>query len=401
MKRDERGNRNILVVEAQAIGMVGVIRGLGEAGYRVIAVSSNKEAIGLKSNFSSASYVCPSYDDEKYLSWLESFVGEHKIDAIIPSEGFLLAIRNDFDRYSELLPGDVDAKTTYKCLCKSDVFHSFITADEKEGLGNHIPGTIIVEDAETVPDVDQLGRLGLPIWIKVDAYYARGKDYYGDIIKAETVEEARQTIIDLLPKAEKILVQSHETGVKATVNICVHKGRLLARSECVATHENPHSGGLTSLRHNWVHEDMFKDAMKRVKHLAWDGVAMMEYKWDADKNEFCFIEMNSRYWAALHLDLFTGINFPKIQVDAFFGLDTDPVLAPDKFITVRNAFPSDFGHMLSKVRDKTVPFHKKIASFIGFFLLFVNPMIKADLLYPGDRKLYWVQFKKFISDLMR
>jgi len=401
MKYNERRNKNILVVEAQAIGMIGVIRGLGQAGYRIIAISSNSEALGLRSNFSSSSYICPSYDDEKYLSWLNNFVIKHKIDAIIPSEGFLLAIRQEFDRYKALIPGEAEAETTYKCLSKSDVFHSFVTADEESPVRKFIPETIIITDEKTVPDIDQLHQLGLPIWIKVDAFYARGEGYDGEIIKVESVEDARKKIIDLLPMAEKILVQSHKTGVKATVNLCLHKGRLLARSECIATHEVPHTGGLTSVRHNWVHKEMFKDAIERVAHLGWDGVAMMEYKWDANNNEFCFIEMNSRYWAAMHLDLFTGINFPKIQVDAFFGLNPEPVLTPDKFLTVRHAFPSDFGHMVSKLRDNAVPIHKKLVSFIGFFLLFANPMIKADLLYPGDRKLYWLQIKKFISDLRR
>ncbi len=401
MTYDDRQHKNILVVEAQAIGMIGVIRGLGQAGYRVIAISGNETALGLNSNYAAASYVCPSYSDKNFLGWLREFIAEQKIDAIIPSEGFLLAIYPDFDHYKNLIPGHVDKETIYKCLCKSDVFHSFISAQEQSPVRRHIPETIVVTGNDTVPDVDQLKKLGLPIWIKVDAYYARGQGYSGEIVRADSFDQARKTIVDLLPKADKILVQSHEKGVKATVNICMDNGRLLARSECVATHENPHTGGLTSLRHNWVHEEMFQDAMERIKHLGWDGVAMMEYKWDEQAKKFCFIEMNSRYWAALHLDLFTGINFPEIQVDAFFGLAVDPVLKPGRFLTARNAIPSDFGHMLSRVRDKNLPAIDKIGSFVGFFLLFLNPAIKADLLYPGDRKLYWLQLRNFLSDLMK
>lgn len=401
MHENDRQSKKILVVEAQAIGMVGVIRGLGQAGYAVIAVSHDDQALGLRSNYASEAWVCPAYEDEKYLPWLNQFLKENKIDAIVPSEGFLLAIRDDFEKYQDLIPGEVDKETTYKCLCKSDVFHSFISAPNVSPVQKHIPKTIIVIGEKTVPDEGQLAALGLPIWIKVDGYYARGEGYFGEIICAETVAEARQQILRILPKAEKILVQSHEIGVKATVNLCIHKGKLLARSECVATHETPHTGGLTSLRHNWVKEDMFQDAMARIEQLGWDGVAMMEYKWDAKKQDYCFIEINSRYWAALHLDLFCDINFPQIQLDAFFGFSPEPILSPPKYVTARHAFPSDFGHAVGKVRDSNVPVGEKISCFFGFFLLFLNPVIKADLLYPGDRKLYWIQLKKTLMDLFR
>tara|TARA_R110002073_G_scaffold13072_13_gene56224 strand:+ start:2057 stop:3262 length:1206 start_codon:yes stop_codon:yes gene_type:complete len=401
MVLDVRQNKTILVVEAQALGMIGVIRGLGTAGYRVIAASCHEDALGLQSNFASEAYVCPSYDSGDYLVWLNGILAEKKIDAIVPSEGFLLAIQDHFEAYTSLLPGNVDKATTFKCLSKSDVFHSFLSADDQSLVKHHIPKTIVVTAADEVPTEKDLARLGLPIWIKVDACHARGVDNFGTIIKADTQEDAARIIDELLPASEKILVQSHEVGVKATVNLCVHQGVLLARSECVATHENPHTGGLTALRHNWVQEAMFEDAMARIRHLEWDGVAMMEYKWDAVRQDFCFIEINSRFWAGLHVDLFTGINFPQIQLDAFFGLTPTPVLRPTRYLTVRSTLPADFGYMMSKVRDRNVADRDRLMAFLGFFGLFLNPFVKSDLLFPGDRHLYAMQVKKFVRDLFR
>ena len=72
-------------------------------------------------------------------------------------------------------------------------------------------------------------------------------------------------------------------------------------------------------RHTWWHQGMRDDALARMRHVQWDGVVMVEYRWDDDAQDFCFLEMNTRYWAALHLDLFAGMDFPRVQFDAFFG----------------------------------------------------------------------------------
>lgn len=391
-----REQYRILVPEAQAMGMIGVIRSLGRAGYYVIAASTHSNALGLFSNFASEALVSPDYDSGEYADWLGRLVSEKKINVIIPSEGFLLAIRDEYERFGDLMPGKVDQRTVYSCLCKSDVFGSFIKAQPDSPLRKHIPKTLIVTD--TVAPEDDLAELGLPIWIKVDAFYDRKGG--GSVQYAETISEAQKIIGGLIAHSDKILVQSHETGVKATVNLCLHEGKILARSECLSTHENPHTGGLTALRHNWRHDAMYEDAVARIRDLGWDGVAMMEYKWDAQAEDFTFIEINARYWAGLHVDLYTGIDFPVLQVDAFLGFSPDPVLVAEKFLTVRHTLMADFGYTICRMRDKKIPLLSRAGTFFGFFLLFLNPFIKEDLNFPGDRKLYRIQWMRFLADML-
>ncbi|WP_204844785.1 ATP-grasp domain-containing protein [Paremcibacter congregatus] len=398
---DVRQNKTILVVEAQALGMIGVIRGLGMAGYRVIAASSDEQALGLKSNFATESHVCPAYGREQYFPWLDEVISKKQIAAIVPSESFLLAIHSSFSKYAHLMPGNMDKATVYKCLCKTDVFSSFIEAEDDGFLVRNTPKTYIVTDAASVPDEAQLTAMGLPIWIKLDEFYVQGENCERGVIRADCIEDATQAILNHLPKVQKILVQSHVKGVKTAVNLCLDRGKLLARSEFIATHENPHTGGFATLRHTWENEEMFKDALAKIRHLGWDGVAMMEYRWDRHTGEFNFIELNARYWGALHLELYAGKNFPQIQMDAFFDLDPEPRLKPEKFQSVRYALPGDFGYMMSKVRDRNVARTGRLMAFLGFLGLFLNPFIKSDLLFPGDRYLYGLQMKKFVRDLFR
>jgi len=77
--------------------MIAVIRSLGRAGYTVHACASKPEALGLSSSFASHQVVCPAYDDRMFLPWLSTYVAQHGIRTIVPSEGFLLGVRPAFE----------------------------------------------------------------------------------------------------------------------------------------------------------------------------------------------------------------------------------------------------------------------------------------------------------------
>jgi biotin carboxylase len=129
--------------------------------------------------------------------------------------------------------------------------------------------------------------------------------------------------------------------------------------------------------------------------LGWEGVAMMEYKWIEESNEFFFIEMNARYWGYLHLDLFTGVDYPAIQLDHFMGHQTTPPVQ-QQGVVCRHTVPGELGYVLSRIRDQSVSLSSKLWAAIEFVILFFNPFFRSDLLFPGDRKLYWLQWKQFL-----
>ena len=83
----------------------------------------------------------------------------------------------------------------------------------------------------------------------------------------------------------------------------------------LSLHDNPHTGGTSGLRRSWWHQAMRDDALARVRHLGWQGIAMLEYKWDPVSDAFEFIEINSRFWAALHLDLYAGADYPRRLIE--------------------------------------------------------------------------------------
>ncbi|MCP5302148.1 MAG: hypothetical protein H7A03_03145 [Pseudomonadales bacterium] len=393
----EQRREAILVPQAESFGSIAVIRSIGQHGYRVHAASSKKDALGCRSNFCSVSHLSPDYQNPDYYPWLQKLIADNDIKVIIPSEGFLLAIRQHFEKLSHLIPINNDAEIVYGCLSKSHVFNAFLQSTDP-AIQQSIPNTLIANDTDTVA-WSELAGWQWPLYIKGDGF--DGKGHSDSLVKRVENETAAVEIFKTAQqKYNRILIQDHIPGVKATVNLLIQNGELLAESMAIASHENPHQGGLTSLRKSWWQQEMYEDALRRLQFLNWQGPAMVEYKWNHATRQFTFIELNSRYWAALNLDILAGLHFPAIHVDYFLhGEKPDKIQRLKKNIIVRNALPADFGYLLSKLKDSRVPLSAKIKSLIGFCLLPFHPGIKADLFYPGDRKLYFLNFWNFTKEL--
>ena len=384
-----------MVPQADSLGAIGVIRSLGNAGYKVFATSTEPDALGLLSNYCFSSTVSPNYNTEQYIEWLRSFIKDNNIKAIIPSEAILLAIEPYFEEFSSLLPISTNKKVVYDCFCKVDVFDSFFNSDDKV-LKENIPFTDILTD-EKEPDWDKIANWPLPLYIKGDAFYSdTGMSAF--VIPVHSIDEAKKEYNERKLHYKKLLIQGFFKGTKAAVNLFMKDGKLLAESMVYSPHENPYNGGLMSLRHTWWHEAMYQDAINRVQHLAWIGPAMFEYKYDPETDTFGFIELNARYWGFFNLEVIAGLDYPVIQLDDFFCLSTPS--SPQRLtkkITVRNTFPADFGYMYSKLKSTEFSFVHKLKTVLEFTYLSVNPFIKADLLYKGDRRLYFINMYRFFK----
>lgn len=389
----------VLVPEAGAVGAIGVIRSLGRAGYRVHACASDPDALGLHSNYVSATIVCPPYSDKSFLPWLRTYLEKHHIRVIVPSEGFMLAIEPQFEELLPLIPITRDKSAVYRCFSKVETFRALLKAPPETGVAKYIPPSLIVSEPSEIPTVETLEQMGGPFFVKCDASHARNganSRLYRICCSEETVARTREA----LETYRSVLVQGWAGGRKAGANFCIHNGEILAESMVLSHHTNPHTGGMMSLRRSWRHEGLRADALTKIQYLGWEGVAMMEYKWIEKTDDFYLIEMNARYWGFLHLDLFSGVDYPTIQVDRFLRHPTRlPVQR--RGVVCRHTVPGEVGYVLSRIRDRDVSFVSKLWTVIEFVLLFFNPFIRSDLLFPGDRKLYWLQWKQFLISLFQ
>src|SRR5688500_3724556 len=235
----------VLVPESQAMGSIGVIRSLGRAGYPVHACSQRADALGLRSNYASRRTVCPSYDSKGFVSWLTDYVRKHDIRAIVPSEGMLLALRSSFNEFSRLFPLSRCADTVYAGMSKFDLFKTF---QKDGGLQIRTPPTMLIDVVNSIPSLNELACLGLPLYVKADAVYAKNDKGDSLVHKCDSAAEAQDIIRKLSAEFSRLLVQGYVPGQGVGAFFLVWNGKLIAEFMHRRIHEVPHTGGVSSLR---------------------------------------------------------------------------------------------------------------------------------------------------------
>jgi hypothetical protein len=387
----------ILVVDANAMGSLACIRSLGRAGHRVIATSEHDAAIGFGSRYADACLIQPPYSPATpFIDWLDRIIEQNSVDCIIPTEGLLLAIRPWLSRYQHLLPIAQNEDEMYRAFSKFDLFSSFLSPDTSAGLGANLPPTALITPSAISLDV--LKNYAGPYYLKADGCHARnGAESL--VMRLPTLEKTASVIPEQLRQYSRFIVQSHVKGQGVGVFFLRWNGNIRARFMHRRLHEVPWEGGISSLRSAWWHENIYQDALKRIEHLNWDGVSMLEYRWDPSSDAFFLMELNARFWGSLHLALHSGVDFPKLLVSAW-GNETFPIPEPKMGVNCRLTFPKEVEYVISRVRSPNLSLWEKIWSVLEFGILSLDPRVKADLLFPGDKKLYWRSISATVKKLL-
>lgn len=387
----------VLVVESNAMGSIGVIRSLGRGGYPVHACARFKDALGLLSNYAHTKVVCPNYDQETFLPWLRHYIQHNNIRAIIPSEGLLLALRPVFSEFAHLFPFSNQTEILYGGMSKFDLFESLLINTTRLEIKNHLPPSLLVANMVQIPDIAELEKLGTPLYIKIDGCYST-KQTSGTVYKCYSATEARTQLQKLAPDFQKALIQGYVPGQGVGAFFLLWNGQLLAEFMHRRLHEVPYTGGVSSLRESWWHSAIRDDALNKLQYLNWQGVAMMEYRWDKTTDQFYLMEMNGRFWGSIHLALYAGVDFPLLLLDAFHGRLPTPVEKFPRGMRCRHTFPKEIEYVWSRLKDSRLPLSSRLWSVIEFFQLTLDPRVYSDLFFPGDRKLYWESIKRFLQN---
>ena len=375
----------VLVAESQTLGSIAVIRSLGRAGYRVHAAASVDDALGFHSRYTTSIAKHPPYRNaERFVDWLRSYVQQNDIRVIIPSEGFLIAIRACFQDFAHLVPFGPSAETIYRGLSKYDLFHALLSHPD---AGRHLPATRLIHDTQRLTPDHELEGLRLPLFVKADASYS-GDGSDSCTRRCESYETARRAVAELAPHYEKLVVQEYVPGVGVGAFFLSWQGAVRAEFMHRRIHEVPHTGGVSSYRKSWFDKNVLEDARLKLNALGWQGVGMFEYRWDASNGEFYLMELNGRFWGSLHLALFAGVDFPALLVACHLGRDSK-VVRQWNDVSSRYTFPREIEYVLSVLKDPKVPSSRKLRAVGEFFWLGFDPRVRGDLLYAGDGSLYW------------
>jgi len=125
-----------------------------------------------------------------------------------------------------------------------------------------------------------------------------------------------QQLSELLEPYQSIgsfpLIQAYCHGVGLGQFFLCKDGQVHLEFQHIREHEWPPEGG-TSTRCRSVelsqHQACLEQSKALLKKINWQGVAMVEYRFCAKRQQYILMEINGRFWGSLALSYYSGVGF--------------------------------------------------------------------------------------------
>jgi len=370
----------VLGLESQ-IGL-GLVRELGRAGIPVIGIALSPDAIGLRSRYLTAGTVLKYPRSEEGLSEIRA-LGEQY------GPGYLLTVSEANTRW---LIDHADQMGVIRPLVPSREAFDIVldkqrTLDAARAVGLTTPASICPGNWAEVEHL--AASFPFPAVLKwsdpnvvAGALSAAGVD----MIKAEYVYSAEEFLIAAeryRPVAAWPLVQEYCPGVGLGQFFFMHNGEAVRRFQHIRIAEWPPEGGFSSVCDAVPLDSLSalqSKSIELLQHIGWEGVAMVEYRYDPASGRALLMEVNGRYWGSFPLAMHCGAGFALLS----YGLQgegrmpTLPLLREDircRMVAtelkrlIRILFQRD------RIRDRTFV-AKPLAEIVRFLGDFLRPSVR-------------------------
>ena len=281
------------------------LRGLAKQGVKVVVADTARIGMCQASRLVHARgrYCSPYADPDGFVADIAELCRRHRVGLIIPGhdEGDLLVQAREAGR----LPPGVALPMTDST--------SLALVNDKDRMsrlarGLRVPVAPIVDyrtpaEAQVVTDPDRwyVARARCGNSSKGVRFSRGGEDLAGEL--------ERMAVDFGLDQERAPIVQERVTGSGWGVSCLYWHGRRIASFTHRRLQEKVVTGGTSTLRVSASNPTLEADAHHLLDALEWHGLAMLEFKHDAESGRHHFIEINPRLWGSIDLSLSSGVNF--------------------------------------------------------------------------------------------
>jgi predicted ATP-grasp superfamily ATP-dependent carboligase len=378
----------VLILDANERSALAATRSLGRRGVPVITADATRTTLAGASRYCRGSFVYPSpyRTAARFLDVVRAEATARGIRVILPMTEVTthLLVRHRADLPGLAIPfgalGALEAltdKRSVDALAKQLDIPApetrIVECPEQAGLaiaGLHFP-LVVKPYRSRIWSKDR--------WLRADVRYVTSLDELMRI--ANTVEALRQ---------HPFLVQEYVEGQGAGVFALYDRGRPRAFFAHKRLRERPPSGGVSVVSESVGLDPRMHELSRRLlEHVAWHGVAMVEFKVRADGQPF-LMEVNPRFWGSLQLAIDAGVDFPWLAYQLAMGTGTDP--AETYRVGVRNRWLlGDVDHVYLSWKEAG---WRAMFRALGGFLTAFGTATRHEV----DR---WDDFRPFIVELRR
>jgi predicted ATP-grasp superfamily ATP-dependent carboligase len=367
----------VLLTDCWTRKTLSAVRSLGAEGLEVHAVTHKRLSPAVYSRFVRRRYIFPdpSADPNAYLDRILDLLKKEKFDCLIPFEEISMEIflgaRQEIEKYTRLP------------LPERDSFHlannKWATLQLAAKAGIPVPLSFLPSNEDEL--AEHLKQLKFPVILKpATSSGSRG------LAKAESEKEAIEIFSHAAGRYGAMLVQEciPLEGEGVGVGVLAEKGKVLVSFSYKRLREFPVKGGPSTLRESTNDPELKNYAAKLIGALNWDGVAMVEFKRDTRDGKPKLMEVNSRFWGALHLAYVSGVNFPYLlYLWAQGGEVKQPVYKTG--IKCRWLLPGDVAHFISSRRRFSMK-----PGFFRFRGMYYDDFMRGDA--KGNWASIWCNF---------
>lgn len=295
-----------LVFGGDTLSFLAVVRSLGRKGVCVHVAGAAATSPTLRSRYVHKVHHLPSFEQSRDL-WCESLhaiLATCHFDIIIPCDDphilrfVYYTSKHGAVRGLELLPISILEVTSSKQR----------SLELALNLGIPIANSHLVTSQAELASA--LGAILPPVVLKpLSSFDARDTVYRREVKKAFTSTDAASIGAALLEHGA-IQVQENFVGSGTGVEFLASNGRILCAFQHIRLHEPLHGGGSSYRKSIPLDARMLRSTEALVQALRYDGVGMVEYKWNLRTDDYVFVEINARFWGSLPLAIASGADFP-------------------------------------------------------------------------------------------
>jgi predicted ATP-grasp superfamily ATP-dependent carboligase len=309
----------VLVTGADQHQGLAVVRGLGLAGYHVIAGGPRKDSLAFYSRYATERFVyrSPVEDKPRFISDVLGCLQQTRPSLIIPVvESTLVAlneVRPEIEQYTTLAAPS--AVVLEYAVNKSK------TLRLAERLKVPVPRTVQGSNPREL--LERAAALRLPVAIKpqgsrLHRSTASALDF--KVRYARTLDELAGVLAPLHGYAHRLLVQEYVPGIGRCVSAVCRQGEPVVLFAYSRDRNFPLSGGVSVLRRSIALDPPLKRYVTALlREIRWHGVAMVEFKYDPHDDRYTLMEINGRFQASTALSLDAGLNLPDLVARLFSG----------------------------------------------------------------------------------
>jgi protein-tyrosine-phosphatase/predicted ATP-grasp superfamily ATP-dependent carboligase len=294
----------VLILGGEPRIAVAITRSLHRHGIPVSIAAFASDNAGRASRMTHESFFLPSYRQEPTASLraLMVLLEERRFDMLMPISDTALGLIAD--HYEVLVP-------LVRLACPERpvirrVLDKNLTLHTARDCGLQVPRGYEISSLAVLDTIAHTLHFPLVAKPKDKAVESAFKVQY-----LKTLDELRRALAADSQFGVRNLIQEFAAGEGVGIGMLMHLGDAVAMFQHRRLAELPATGGVSVMAiAEPIDPVLSRQALSLLQAIGWEGVAMVEFKFDRRSDRAMLMEVNGRYWGSISLAVQAGVDFP-------------------------------------------------------------------------------------------